>query len=611
MRRTPKRTQRSTKLRVEPSRLAIAALERIKTVHRRKGHPERFGPAADDAEMADRARLMRRALPPSYEAAMRTCSSIGEEEQLLDAEGMARERAHTGDAKVFPFCRLGDVLVCFDLRSGGALTIGELPVVEEAGGTVRSLARNFAEWLDQVADRREEVIESAAATLPASLRALLIQLGFTFDDPVVGRLETGDVAAIEDLIGAELASEVRGPHNRLFDSSGKASLVLNLDEFTVACSLRTGIVVFEAEDVFRWLRTFRDENFFGDIPRSPAHPDRVRDLRKAQREPPLVLRGVVAVATLPAARHTFRAATGGSARDFYVLGRTSSTKERSPSLLLHVKNNAIASAHAVDEPLHDLYSAPDDTLWGLSATGSAIHFVDGRAKVYPLRRPTRGRPWWYGIGGVGDRVIAWGAGAMLVFDGKAFVPFTPDAGLEPTENVVALCPGPRGEIAMLVCGEHIGAVARFDGKKWLPIAESHVLEGSLLDLDVWRGVGVVLAKDGTVYRVDEAAPKPVRWDKSQPAFRTEAGAPRALYAVRGIDGGAVIASDGGVVIAGSGDPVFYEATGTREPARLARLGPLGASASTESWTSGIAVMCGPHVWLWQNGAMTVLDMRGL
>ncbi len=610
MRRTPKRTQRSTKLRVEPSRLAVAALERIKTIHVRKGHAERFGGPTSDEEIADRARLMRRPLPPSYESALRVCRSIGEEEQLLDAEAMARERAHTGHAKLFPFCRLGDVLLCFDLRSAEAT--GELPVVEEAGGAVRPRARSFAEWLDQVADRREEAMESAAATLPVSLRALLVQLGFTFDDPVVGRLETGDPVAIEELIGPDLAAEVRGQHNRLFDSSGKASLVLNLDEFTLACSLRSGILVFEAEDVFRWLRTFRDENFFGDIPRAPLHADRVRDLRKAPREPPLVLRGVVSVATLPASRHAFRAATGASAQDFYVLGRTSSTKERSPSLLLHVKNGAITTAHAVDEPLHDLYAAPDDSIWGLSATGSAIHFVDGRAKVHPLRRPTRGRPWWYGIGGVGDRVIAWGAGAMLVFDGKNFVPFTPDAGLESTESVISLCPGPRGEIAMLVCGEHIGAVARFDGKKWLPIAESHVLEGSLLDLDVWRGVGVVLGKDGTVYRVDDAAPRPVRWDKSQAAFRTQAGAPRALHAVRGVDGGAVLAGDGGVVIAGSGDPVFYEATGTQEPARLARLGPLGIPAgSTESWQSGIAIMCGPHVWMWQNGAMTVLDMRGL
>ncbi len=610
MRRTLKRTQRSTKIRVEPTRLAVAALERIKTVHRRKGHAERFGPPIIEAELADRARLMRRPLPPSYDAAMRVSGSIGEEEQLLDADGMARERAHTGNNKLFPFSRRGDVLFCFDLRNG--LDVDEPPVVEEAGGAVRARARHFAEWLDQVADRREEVIENAAATLPVSLRALLAQLGFTFDDPVVGRMETGDVTAIEELIGGELAAEVRGQHNRLFDSSGRASLVLNLDEFTLACSLRSGIVVFEAEDVFRWLRCFRDENFFGDIPRSPAHPDRVRDLRKAPREPPLVLRGVVSMATLPASRHTFRAASGASAQDFYVLGRTSSTGERSPSLLLHVKGGAVSSAHAVDEPLHDLFAASDDSLWGLSATGSAIHFVEGRAKVYPLRRPTRGRPWWYGIGGVGDRVVAWGAGAMLVFDGKEFVPFTPDADLESTESVVALCPGPREEIAMLVCGEHVGAVARFDGKKWLPIVENQVLEGALLDLDVWRGVGVVLAKDGTVYRVDEAAPKPVRWDKSQPAFRTEAGAPRPLHAVRGVDGGAVIASDGGVVIAGSGDPVFYEAGGTREPARVARLGPLGApSGSTESWASGIAVMCGPHVWMWQNGAMTVLDMRGL
>ena len=144
MRRTLKRTQRSTKIRVEPTRLAVAALERIKTVHRRKGHAERFGPPIIEAELADRARLMRRPLPPSYDAAMRVSGSIGEEEQLLDADGMARERAHTGNNKLFPFSRRGDVLFCFDLRNG--LDVDEPPVVEEAGGAVRASRSGSIKW---------------------------------------------------------------------------------------------------------------------------------------------------------------------------------------------------------------------------------------------------------------------------------------------------------------------------------------------------------------------------------------------------------------------------------------------------------------------------------
>src|SRR5262249_53454465 len=84
------------------------------------------------------------------------------------------------------------------------------------------------------------------------------------------------------LLGRAHTREVRGQVDRLFDSSGKASLTLNVDEFTLAVSLRTGIYVFEAEDVFRWLRYFRDENFFGDQAKEPSHPDNVRDLRRAR-----------------------------------------------------------------------------------------------------------------------------------------------------------------------------------------------------------------------------------------------------------------------------------------------------------------------------------------
>src|SRR4029078_6404052 len=151
--------------------------------------------------------------------------------------------------------------------------------------------------------------------------------------PVVGRLETGDVDAVVELIGTELSYNVRGDVDPLFDSSGKASLTLNVDEFTLAVSLRTGIYVFEAEDVFRWLRHFRDENFFSDVVTVPSHPDNVRDLRRAAREAPLVLRGVLHVPLLSATRYVFRSASGLSATDFFVLGRTASTSEHASSLV--------------------------------------------------------------------------------------------------------------------------------------------------------------------------------------------------------------------------------------------------------------------------------------
>ena len=596
----------------------MAAIERIKTALTRAGHADRIGEPTTMGELAARGVVLGGPLPPSYVAAVRAASRVGEPEQFLQASEMRAALAELSDNKgvpetprFMPFARVGDSWLCFDTDTESP--DGELSIAEWVNGAPRPLQRNFGEWLDSVADTREESLETAAV-IPARLRMLLLDLGFRFDYPVVGRLETGDVEAIEELLGPLLKREVRGEADRLFDASGKASLTLNVDEFTLACSLRTGIFVFEAEDVFRWLRYFRDENFFGESHKDPAHPDNVRDLRKAQRESPQVMRGVSEVATLAARTHSFRAASGKSANDFYLLGRTSSTSESSPSLILHVKKGNVQAAHAVDEPLNDLYVMPDGTMWGLSLSGSAICFSEGSLTTFPLERPGRGRTWWYGIGGDGDRVLVWGAGALLEFDGEGFVPFEPDAALDEAESVAALSAYGR-EIAMLVCGDRVGAVARFDGKRWLPIAESHVVEGVLADLDLWRGVAIVLARDGRVWRIEDGPPRPVIWDSRHQAFVGESGTPRPTHAVRGYDGGALLASDGGVIAVGSGEPVFHAAGTCREATRLARVGGTGSltlrqgTAGGSLTEVGVVAMCGPHAWVWTKGAFQVLDLR--
>lgn len=580
------------------SRIAIASLERAVTALGRTG--KKPAPPASAQELADRERMLRRPLPPSYRVVLERSSQIGGREKLLDAAGMARKKERIDDLALVPFAEGREhELICFDRKSEGSE--GELTVYEWKNGESREIASSFAHWLDDVADRIEEEISSAADVAPA-LRSLLVQLGFSFEDPIVGRLETGDVAAIEELIGQELAREVRGKHQRLFDSSGKASLTLNLDEFSLAASLRTGIFVFAAEDVFRWLRYFRDENWFGEA-REQSHPDRTRDLKRAPREPPLVLRGVLAVSTLPSGKHAFRSASGKSPKDFYLLGRTAQTGHGS-SLLLHVVNGNVESAHAIDEPLSDIHVEESGAIWGLVPAGSAIRFQAGTVRAFPLRRASRGRAWFYGITSAAGRVVAYGAGALLQFDGTSFVPFQPDPKIEATESIVALA-GSSREMAMLVCSEQVGAVARFDGRKWADIGESDVIEGSPLFVDVWRQVAIVLGKDGRLHRAEpNASPRAVLWDLAQDAFRTEVGATRPLHEVRGVDGGALLGSDGGVVVVGSGDPVFYAAPGATDAVHLSRVG--GSGLGNEA---AIVVMCGPNVWLWENGAMTVLDVR--
>jgi hypothetical protein len=618
-----RRTSRKARSSVDPARLALAAAERLKSILSRTGQAHKLAGPVTMKELFTRGQVLGQPVPPSYAAALRVTSTIGEPESLLDAVQMRARYAEMKATKApdaeryVPFARVGDRLLCFD-REASSHGGTELGIVEWAEGIVRPRGRHFGEWIDDVADAREEAV-SQAAIVPSALKGLLLELGFRFDDPAVGRLETGDVKAIEELLRKNEAAEIRGEVDRLFDSSGKASLTLNLDEFTLAVSLRAGIFVLEAEDVFRWLRWFRDESFFDDSPeKEPSHADRVRDLRKAPREPPLILRGVVQVSTLPAQKHTFRAASGSSGSDFHLLGRTASRSDRATSLILHVVSGSVRAAHTLEEPLNDLYVAPDGAMWGLSVAGSAIRFAGGHAQSFSLYRPTRGRTWWYGIGGLGDRVLVWGAGALLELDGEEFVPFSPDPALEETESVPALATQ-KGEIRMLVVGDRLGAVAHFNGMEWLPIPVENVVEGMLADLDVWRGNATLLGRDGQLWRADEnGAPKLVPRDPSHQAFLGETGARRATHAVRGYEGGALIASEGGVIAIEERGPVFFSAGGTNEAARLSRVGgaPINMrrsrpnmKATEDVAAAAIVAMCGPHAWIWQGGAFRVLDLR--
>ena len=595
--------------RIDATRLAVAAVERIKTLLSRTGHLERLGPACSDKELLDRASLLGQPLPKSYLAALEVASAIGPPEHLLSATEMREALAGLVDegadeGRLLPFCSTTGMLVCFDRRIRDAQ--GELGVVEYGGASVRFAAANFGEWIDQVADEREENISRAAA-IPEALRALLTDLGFTFEDPILGRLETVDADAVEALLGPERASEVRGSVNRLFDSSGRASLTINLDEFTLACAVRTGIFVFEAPDVFRWLRRFRDQDFFRDTS-TRDEAESVRDLRVAPREPPLVQRGVVEVRGSPSRRLVFRAAAGLSADDFFVLGRTPSM--RGGSFVLHVERGLVTDVREVPEPLTDIAIAGDGTAWGLSHDGRALRFEGGAARAFPLQRPTPGRSAWFGIGASGERLLVWGAGALLEWSGAKFAPFVPDARLDPSESVIALV-GTRREITMLVTSGAMGAVARFDGRRWQPIDEDQLIEAPLLDLDVWQGMSLILTRDGRVFSFDEGgAPAPIPWNRRADAFNFSSEVPRPIHGIRGFDGGTLLATEGGVLSVGAGEPLFYAADGESQAARLARVGGVANAAGATS-PSAIVCMTGPHLWTWRDGALTVIDTKNV
>lgn len=610
---------------IDPSRLAVAAIDRIRVVLEQSGHKARLRAGATPQELAARQALFGSALPPSYAAAIKLASAFGDPEVMLDAAEISDVRAQLvarfGEdeaQRFFPFATSDGAILAFDRggrtrRYGSvpppAVRDGEIAVVEIEGAVVRPHSYSFGHWLDEVADAREESM-AASATLPPRLRDLLNDLGFRFDSPLLGRLETSDVPAMEELLGPERTRAVRGDADRLFDATGKTELTINVDDFSLSGKLRTGEMTFEAEDVFRWFRSFRNENFYSDAPPPAGLKDHARDLRLAPREPPLVLRGVTELPALPAQKYTFRAASGESTSDFYLLGRTQPGSGRSPSVILHIVEGVVATAHGMDEQLSDLYVARDGSMWGLTAT-HAVRFTGGRVKTFPLVRGTPGRTFWYGIGGGGDRVLVWGAGAVLEFDGNGFVPFEPDASLDTSESVVSLHAHKRG-LSMLVCGDRMGAVATYDGSHWTDIREDQVIEGILADMDLFRGVALVLDRNGSVWREEgNAPPRPVVWDYRHPAFLTERGTQRATYSVRSFDGGVLLASDGGVISVSGGEPVFHTVTGAHEAVRLVRVGSEDRVSLTkdEGEGAGLLALCGPHVWVWQNGTFQVLDMR--
>jgi hypothetical protein len=189
-----------------------------------------------------------------------------------------------------------------------------------------------------------------------------------------------------------------------------------------------------------------------------------------------------------------------------------------------------------------------------------------------------------------------------VFDGQAFVPFAPDARLDPQEEVIALA-GHGGKLQMLVFEDGMGALAYYDGLGWVPIQEEHVIHGAVTDMDVRSGSPIVVARTGAAYRLDARRPRQLLWDADAHAFRTEIGGRRVFHSVREVDGGTLVGTDGGVIhVRPPADPVFYGAAGMREPVRLQRVGPAGSS------DEGVLALSGGNAWIWHEGRMDVIDL---
>ncbi|HVJ90870.1 MAG TPA: hypothetical protein VM580_13790, partial [Labilithrix sp.] len=88
-----KRVTRSLRPRsnVDPPRMALAALERIKTVLVNSGLEERLGEPLSAKELSAQSRVLGAELPPSYAAAMGVAGKVGEPETFLLSHEMHAE----------------------------------------------------------------------------------------------------------------------------------------------------------------------------------------------------------------------------------------------------------------------------------------------------------------------------------------------------------------------------------------------------------------------------------------------------------------------------------------------------------------------------------------
>ena len=135
------RTKVKPRAPVEPSRLAIAALERIASVLTKSGKIDRLGPPATDREIDAQQSLLGkgRALPPSYVAALREHSRIGDPEILLTAMEIAGRSSELVG-------RLGSEAACYFRPSCVALPLnnrGDVIEYNNAAARIRRTLRHL------------------------------------------------------------------------------------------------------------------------------------------------------------------------------------------------------------------------------------------------------------------------------------------------------------------------------------------------------------------------------------------------------------------------------------------------------------------------------------
>ena len=349
--------------------------------------PWKAGPVTMKWSPPARGQVLGQVLPPSYTAALRVASTVGEPEVLLDSNEM---RVRHADMKASRRGQRG----CRLARAGRRPAWPASPASRQCSrrptpscrsssgraGSSAARARHFGEYSTEAADAGR--VERAGRDRPGGAEGLLLGSGFASTiRRSVGRDRRRGPRSLVLESGA--ARPRSADVDRLFDRAAKPSPTLNLEEFTLAISLTRFVFVRRRRSSAG--SGFATRSFFeAPVGRSSA-PEELPPKNRPTRTAPATSESPARTAacsprgrprihaprfSTPAPRAARRPKTSSPRID-----RLQSIARRASSTYDGV---ASATAHALEEPLNDLAAAPGRHHLGPAGHGARSGSPAGR-----------------------------------------------------------------------------------------------------------------------------------------------------------------------------------------------------------------------------------------
>ena len=531
-------------------------------------------------------------LPPSYESIASRAVFSGPSGEILPTQAIrsairALQEHGIDTERFFPFGQGDDKTLCFDTRIAGDR--GELGVVAIVGNATEFVAASFGEWLDDMVVALESFVR-ASSDIPQSLRRLLVDLGFTFEHSLRAVLETQDADALLSLLARRFEQSGYLPHMT-------AKIVLHVATMRIECTVGERVFRLPTEDTFRWLRGFRDEDFFGSAGSRDsktrmivAKADRARDLRVIERIS--VRRSAAPKATPFAQQHTFISATANEDGLFFLARPT----RAGAAILLRGTMSSVEEEIQLPGPARALATSQDGALWVLLEEDLVLRLHEGKRETISLPFPKPGAP-WAGLATTTSHAFIWGAQGVLFTadDGIAPVELAPPLGTGEEIRDVA---GARRRLTILRQGKDAAYIADFRSGRWKTSVAIELRD--LVAFDGTHDDALVLSRSGHLLHITEKTAERVRWNRNAEEALDEGGFQRVLHSVLGFGQDIFFATDGGTLRLEPSGSVTYLRTGASdERASLHRAVLRGESMLLE--------VCGPFVGFWNGNFFEAID----